>query len=206
VNILNILTLGLLPLYRMLTGAGKDKLVLRTAGIRIYFNPFGNPPASKLVKVFRKFGYSPVEADVNASYLSRGDFAHASTDDEADEIVHAIQDAGFKYEDYDTWEMENSDARVWDSQEGEYLEVRAMRACNSCGRIGRMIRFYLDYNKELRCSACDSTDVRVPYDLNYKELQEYVTAWRKNPPAPVGRQRTDDDLAVEVRASATRSR
>jgi hypothetical protein len=169
-NVLNILTLGILPVARMLMSTGPED-PRRFYYASISFSRFGNPKIDKAIKVLKKVYASEKERKVQLKNLQQGNYLMLYSEEQAEKLIDLLEDQGFDLDDDDVSEW--LPPLYWNEDRERYERVDQFNFCNSCGRKG--VRLYRNWdNDEISCSSCGSTDILRPEDMTTKEFLKHV--------------------------------
>ena len=184
-NILNLLTLGLLPLGKMLMSNGPDD-PRRFGHTFVYFERWGNPKPEKIKKALKKFFSSEAERAEAYRMLIEDGSIYTGNVDQAEDLIEAIEKVGFNLNSTDVFNA--SPPVFWDEKDKGYRYVTSYNLCNNCGRTA--IRLYQDFNRTYSCSSCGSEDVIDPKSLNTKEFVKHVKTFSTLTAKAGGKKRT----------------
>lgn len=168
-NIMNIMTLGLLPLFKFMFSKGEDD-PRRYAAAVAYFSRWGNPPKNKLMKVLKKFYSDPTELKGAFDLLTADCHVYVFDEAEGEDFIEALENAGFEIESWHTSELPND--VYWTGT--RYSTIQTLNFCNGCGRKG--VRLYNEISG-YQCSSCGSQNVIKAGDLSLKEFKKHVKAF-----------------------------
>lgn len=183
--LIGFLTLGLVPLFRMLLGRETPDRRLHR-GYQIRFSPFGNPSQAVLKKVLRKFYYSEAELDQTVQLLESRQMAYCKDDEVYCDIIAAIEANGFKVATAQALNMEGSPVIYMSNG---YRYVSDFNLCTDCG--SRETPAWHD-----GCMRCGSNDVIIAADLSAKEFEKHVKTYDQAAKAAIKKRKStrgDDD-------------
>jgi hypothetical protein len=164
-KISSVLTLGLLPLWRMMSGGTLEDPRL-TFAVYYSFEHWGAPPKEKIEKAFTRT-LSPEKAKLNYERFLGGDTLLLSSEKEAEKIVAALEKSGIEFH---FTEVGEGFAWIY-SQKWGWVAVEKYNYCNSCGDKPARLRHR---GHLVVCSRCDSDDVIFAKSLPVKEFIKHV--------------------------------
>ena len=174
--ILNVLTLGMLPLYRMLSPSEEDPR--RGWRAIMYFEQFGNPPAERLAKALRKF-FKGEELECSLRLLTTQNVVFVRTEKEGEELIERVEKLGFNLRDDEVYPLDE-DHMYWNKERSQYTPVNKLNYCGACQR--KSVRLYWSWEDECHvCSSCGSSDVINAEGLSSKEFINHAKRFESLP-------------------------
>lgn len=164
--ILNVLTLGMLPLWRMLNGSNSNSPI-REAVVLFHFSRWGQPSQEKATKILKKFYHSAAELKRAERELFDYSRLFCLNSDQAEELIEQFDKAGFSFRD-EVW----IETYVWDEQAKSYKPESDYNSCRNCGSRSRF--FWADDDDQLACSKCGSTNVIDISEMTPAEAIKYL--------------------------------